>query len=506
MKPSNELFNLIKSLTKSEKRYFKLISSLQQGDKNYVKLFDAIEAQSAYDEEEVKGLFKGTTFIRHLPSEKNHLYSLLLKSLRNFHSDKSVSAQMQEFLKNIEILYNKALYKECNKIVRKAKRIANAHEEFYFLLELINWERVLMEEGYSRGNFNKSIDALVKEEEEVLEKLRNIAEYQILYSKINYVFRKGGYTRNENERKIVNDILNHRLIRGEDTALSMKASTACFYIQGLCAWTNRDMEKAFDNFQKVMDRFKRNPLLINELPKRYTRVLNHQLLYFIDKGRFNEFFKLLEHMKGLSKKQAFRSIDLQIRIFTFSTIAELLACAAMGDFDRGESVVDEINNGLQKYRNKISKEDVIVYYYNISRHYFGQGDYKRALEYINKVLNDNEANLRQDMFVFSRLFNLIVHFELGNFDLLDYIIKSTLRFVKKKRRDYEYENTIIRFMKKLVRTAQGHEELLPVFIEFRDEMERIYEIPYQKITLEYFDILSWLNNHIEKPESRKKSA
>ena len=122
MKPSKELFHLIKSLTKSEKRYFKLTSALQQGEKNYVKLFDAIEAQSDYDEEQIKEIFKNSTFIQHLPSEKNHLYNLLLKSLRNFHSDKSVSAQMQEFLKNIEILYSKALYKECNKILRKAKK------------------------------------------------------------------------------------------------------------------------------------------------------------------------------------------------------------------------------------------------------------------------------------------------------------------------------------------------------------------------------------------------
>ncbi len=50
MKPSTELFQLIKSLSKSEKRYFKLTSSLQSGEKNYMKLFDAIEAQYEYDE------------------------------------------------------------------------------------------------------------------------------------------------------------------------------------------------------------------------------------------------------------------------------------------------------------------------------------------------------------------------------------------------------------------------------------------------------------------------
>ena len=63
MKPSTELFDLIKSLTKSEKRFFKLASSLQTGDKNYLKIFDAIDRQSNYDENTIKGQFKNETFI-----------------------------------------------------------------------------------------------------------------------------------------------------------------------------------------------------------------------------------------------------------------------------------------------------------------------------------------------------------------------------------------------------------------------------------------------------------
>ncbi len=82
MKPSNELFKLIKSLTKSEKRFFKLSSALQAGDLNYLKIFDYIEGQDQYDENSLKAAFADEVFIKHLPSEKNHLYRLILKSLR----------------------------------------------------------------------------------------------------------------------------------------------------------------------------------------------------------------------------------------------------------------------------------------------------------------------------------------------------------------------------------------------------------------------------------------
>ena len=49
MKPSTELHDLIRSLTKSEKRFFKLHSSLQSGDKNYLRIFDAMDKQKVYE-------------------------------------------------------------------------------------------------------------------------------------------------------------------------------------------------------------------------------------------------------------------------------------------------------------------------------------------------------------------------------------------------------------------------------------------------------------------------
>ena len=149
MKPSQELFRLVKSLSKSEKRFFKLMSSLQSGEKNYIKLFDAIEKQDEYDEEAVKVLFKKETFIKHLPSEKNHLYKLILKSLRLFYAENSISAILAEHIQSIEILYNKAHYSECGKLVKKAKKIAQSHERFYYLFELIKWGKDVARGGVS---------------------------------------------------------------------------------------------------------------------------------------------------------------------------------------------------------------------------------------------------------------------------------------------------------------------------------------------------------------------
>jgi hypothetical protein len=53
--------------------------------------------------------------------------------------------------------------------------MARANEKFYYLFELLNWEKTLLEEAYESGEFTKDLDALIAEEAEVIEKLRNLA-------------------------------------------------------------------------------------------------------------------------------------------------------------------------------------------------------------------------------------------------------------------------------------------------------------------------------------------
>ena len=51
MKSKELLFELIHSLTKSEKRYFKVFTSSHKEVNNYVKLFNAIHDQKKYNED-----------------------------------------------------------------------------------------------------------------------------------------------------------------------------------------------------------------------------------------------------------------------------------------------------------------------------------------------------------------------------------------------------------------------------------------------------------------------
>lgn len=495
MKPSSELFNLIKSLSKSEKRFFKLSSSLQSGDKNYLRIFDIIDKQAVYDEAGIKKEFKGERFVKHFPSEKNHLYKLILKSLRAYYSDNSISAELTQEIKNIEILYKKALYKECDKFLRRAKKIAKQHEKFYYWFELIRLEKILLEESYEEGVFTRSLDDLIEEEQEVIAKLRNLAEYHVLYSKVNYAFRSEGYVRDPKAREIIDEVSENYLIKGKNTALSNRAATICYYTQGFCYLSNNQTDLSFIAFSQVKRILDDTPDLRKDLARRYLRTIDNLIIIHIGRSEFRSTFKLIEELRNLGKKPGYNSVDVLVRIFRSTYMAELNIYDKLGEHSKAIEIIDVVVEKMEFYKGKLNKEYLITFYLKFAFIYFGAGEYNKSLFWLNKILNDNEKLLRQDLYSYARLFNLIVHFELKNYDLIDYLVKSTQRFLIKRKRDFDFEKTFIAYVRKINKYSNS-EKLIDIYKEFREELEQLYLLPKNRVMHSYFDYLSWLDSKI----------
>jgi len=496
MKPSSELFNLIKSLSKSEKRFFKLSSSLQSGEKNYLRIFDAIEGQNEYDEEGLKELFKNEKFIKHLPSEKNHLYKLILKSLRSYHSDNSINNVLKQDLKNIEILYKKALFKECNKFLKRAVKQAVMHEKYYYLFELISWKKILLEEAFESGDFNNDLDKLILEEQECIAKLKNLAEYQILYSKINYLFRIGGFVKSDEEKKMVDEIAKHPLIADSNGPLSVRAETVRFYVLGFCSNAYRNYPKSLRFFEQVKHLLDENPHLRKDLGKRYLRSLINIIMGYMNQKDFDTARTLTKELEEIQKKPGFDSLDIQFMVFSAQNIAKLILCIRTGDFERGVDLIPQIEKEIEEGR-KVNKEQRLIFCYIIAYIYFGNEQYKEALQWINKVLNDNENTLRQDIFSYARIFNLLIHYELGNYDLLDYIVKSTSRYLNKRDREYKIESLLIDYIRKFSKLPDGDAKS-ELYEALKLDLEEHFKDSSERVVMEYFDFKAWILAKIAK--------
>jgi hypothetical protein len=174
MNPTDDLFLLIKSMSKNEKRYFKLqVENVKE--RKYIKLFDKIDKQQAYDESKIRLAFAHESFIKQLPVAKNYLYALILKVLSAYHSDRTVDFRIRTALNNIEILFSKNLFKQCIKIIKREKKTAAYLERYALLLELLKWERRIHSIELSTNTIE-----VFQEISERMRQLMTVTDYQIL--------------------------------------------------------------------------------------------------------------------------------------------------------------------------------------------------------------------------------------------------------------------------------------------------------------------------------------
>ena len=143
-KPQKDnLFILIRSLTKSEKRQFKLyIGRLGVNeDSKFLLLFKVMEKLKMYNEQAI--LKEGFVKKQQLSNLKAHLYKQILISLRLNPSHQNLRIQLREQLDFATILYHKGLYKQSLKILDKAKAQAITNQEKNIAYEIVELEKVV---------------------------------------------------------------------------------------------------------------------------------------------------------------------------------------------------------------------------------------------------------------------------------------------------------------------------------------------------------------------------
>jgi hypothetical protein len=433
MKPTNDLFDLIHALTKSEKRFFKLQSSLQNGEKNYVRLFDAIEKMSQYDEQELKEIFKGEVFLKHLPSEKNHLFKLILKSLRSYHSENNASSLIKLELKNVEILFEKGLFDECRKSLKKSKKIAVEYEFYFYHFEIISWEKRLIEEEYENGEFEETTEGLALEETLVLEKLRNLAAYQQIYGRVNGIFKLHGYCPSVENEGIINELLNSSLIQNEEKALSIRSKCIRLYSIAFAEIGRNEIEKAVVSFEKCLEIFDQNEWLRLDKAKRYFRTLSNYLMCKIiqqDKKTADAIYERIQNEMGRAE---FQGMHIQVfgkRVLILAQIERALTFNLPIDID---SLMTEVPESNSLHANK---EFELMFNFRVALVFFSRKEFQRALRFVNYVINEAGKDLRQDIYGHVRVLNIFVHYNLNNDDVVEYAIKSLIRFYNGKTRDH----------------------------------------------------------------------
>ena len=491
MKISDNLFRLIKSLNKSEKGYFKKYANfhVRNEQNNYTKIFDAIDLQKEYDEKKLLKKFKTERFVNQFAVAKNYLYEMILESLEAYH--KNSTTEIRSILNRIEILVDKGLHSQAKKLLRKAKEMAIVHEKLTYIPEINLMEQSIYRMQYNVGDIRDNSDKLIEEIESCAMRIKNMAEYESLKNHLYVQRMEMGVLRNEKEIQSYDWFLKQPLLKNEKQALSVNAKI--LYYELYASYYNyiEDSQKCYEYSSRLIKLIEANQEIIETNVNFPTQFLYRHSIQCYNIGKYHEALEYISKLEILKTKSDVQKLNNLFKAYN----TKLNVYFRMGNMKKCLQLIPEIEEILEKDKDsdKLLKE---IIYWQITSLLMISEQYKLALKWLVKATIMGESHLRQDLECIGRIMEIIMHYELGKFDVMEYRIKSTYRFLASKQKMYQLEKIILTSIRKLINvdTKQGY---LVFFKQLKQSLEPIVKDPLESKFLMYFDIMSWLESKIE---------
>ncbi|MFO8234353.1 MAG: hypothetical protein R6U04_02955 [Bacteroidales bacterium] len=491
------LFQLIKSLSKAEKRNFRLyVNRKTNGEEaKFLQLFDILEKQNEYNEDEI---LKKAKYIkpRQLSNLKAHLYKQLLKSLRLQQANNDHEINIREGIDYAKVLYNKGLYKQSLKILEKTKNTAIRHQKPVLQYEIIEFEK-LIELQYITRSIENRADELTDEANNTGDDIVSARKYSNLALKLYSLYLKVGSVRNKKDMLMVSQFFSSHFHPPQN--INQCSFYEKLYIYQSYVWYYniiQDFVRCYKYSRKWVELFRENPGMIHNQTDLYLKGINN-LLVSLHMTRYHSMFKEeLDKLINLPENEDIPLNDNNLLLYNLFRYTHLINYHFLeGTFTEGTTLIPEINKYIENNRQRLDNHRVLVFYYKIASLYFGSGDYRKAILYLNHILNYKDTTLRGDIHSFSRLLNLVSHYELGNDDLIEYQVKSTYRFLYKMENLQEVQKHILSFLRKLSRIEPG--ELKNEFKKLHEKFVSLENNPFEKRAFYYLDMISWLESKIE---------
>ncbi|WP_421920711.1 hypothetical protein [Marinifilum sp.] len=490
------LFQLIKSISKSEKRNFKLYANRISSEKEtkFLQLFDVLDKMEEYNETTILKKAKDIKQLQ-LPNLKAHLYKQLLTSLRLTQINHDISISIREQIDHAKVLYNKGLYQQSLRLLDKTKTLARRNKKNILVYEIIQFEK-LIESQYVTKSFENRAEEITREATEISKTMNGVVYFSNMSIRLYGLYLKVGYVRNEKDLLMVKEFFNTNLIPHHTENLSFFEKLYLFQSYVWYYLIIQDFLMCYKYAKKWVDLFLLNPEMINIHMDLYLKGLNNVLVALFYTNHVSNFNKHLRLLRKLENEDQFKhNSNLNILLHMFLYVHRINRHFMEGTFDKGLHLIPKVESYL--YENKFGMDNhrALVFYYKIACLYFGNGQYREAIKYLNRISDVRDTSLRGDIHCFGRILNLISHYELENTELLEYQIRSTYRFLAKMDDLQEVQKYILRFLRKL--SSISPDQLKDELIKSRKDLKQWVNDPYEKRAFLYLDLISWLDAKIE---------
>lgn len=499
---NTDLFDLIKSLTPSEKAYFKrygykkTVANKSEVQSSYLQLFDAIDKQDVYNESKLLKQFAKEKFTKNFSATKGYLYSMVLNSTVTYNEGKSNTDQILVLLREIELLTRKGLTNQGLKKIEIGLKKAQMNEQWSLFCYLL-FEQLINSDFFSALN-EMFFNSIVQKNMETTNLVRHDMEMAILLRTFHTKWRQlGTVARSEKQISEFHELMQHPFLQDENCALTNFSKLSYFNIHVLYQGFLNNTQEMHNYLIKGIRLFEDNPYLIEINLKDYLYFLDMQLGILMGLSRWKEFDVCIQKLGHLLDNESNKLKTEDAALYQSGYyILRLLRHYKTWDLEAALVFVEPIKSRHALF--PLYKHIITGNLFFIARSYFMVGMFEQALSEINEALNIDEVINFSDYYAGLRILNLLTHLELRNEALLEYTLRSTYRFLQDRQRLFVIENLFLKFLKKLL-NIQGKDKILVLYREFYENIQTaIDKDPKEIAPLRLFDFRFWLESKIKE--------
>ena len=456
MTPSTNLFDIIHSLTGSEKRYFKIFSSTHIiGYKNnYEKLFNAyceLPADKPYDEAAFKKKLTAKRWTKNFAVEKKVLEEALMKAMRAYNAEKSSEGALNDIIANIHFLYNKGLIRAATKELNKGIAMANEMENLPSLIILYQLKLNLTRITQSLSDIEIA-EADLAEETRILHLLDNERRVVHARRKIYNLYRSNLLRKNLEEIK---KTISELEILEQKQTLTFKARVSMFFMRAMVAEKETRFEDAMREYEQANAMWKKNELKLHESYSTLRVILTNYLACAHRAARYDVYPATIKQIESLPIESSGHLVDTFV-----ATKCILIVYLLNTDKREGaEELIEEVEEGLKKYKDQIVGDEFIHINTNICFLLFRIRKYEKLIDALNRTfaLIGRDDRLYQ-LTYFLKLFEIMAQFSLKNFDVLDYQIRNMERWMKEHKLGEKFVEVFLKSLPDM-RSATNYQKI-----------------------------------------------
>ncbi len=489
--PSQDLFRLIHSMSKTEKRYFKKFSELHgKEDNKYLLLFDAIARQKEFDEEFIKREFRGEAFLKQFPVAKNYLYSRILDSLEFYHRESSIHSSVRRNIYRAELLQKKGLYDQSMKTLRKARKDAEEMDLFHALLEIqTQWEFNAHLEKYDLPNLEKLIEETSKTSLLLSDTLicRSLSLQMVnLY---NHYYR----TRDKKVLEQAEVLMKSPYFKKAEEIKTFSGKLRIYEAKFFFWYAKGNLESACTEGEKAIRLCLDSPFQMKNNIKLYMVLLSNLFYVRTEQKKYKEAQQCLQKLSETAgNARTYSLLGKYFYLYNNASLHYLYQSCKLKELDKKLAFVV---SGLRTHDNELSDYEKIALLTNISISFFYLGNLKQCIHFMNKLRNEYDLSVNPEAQYFLSIFYLIAHYDSGHHEILPYLVQSFHRFLRKKSHISKVETVMVDLLKKMPDKKQ-HKNLKESFALMKKEIEGIPKDKTHYYIFKYFDIVSWLESKI----------